>query len=138
MNQPTRLFRSYWKNCKIYIFCKFNQSELEWIKTTLKIGILEDSQHPWVASLVLEQFLLNLNSVRYRYQSKKCFWDFLNFKIHEAEPVDPDLLAAGVETLFCCWPKRLKKWVALKEFFLATNMLLTLIVQLKCIQIHDV
>ena len=36
---------------------------------------------------------------------------------HEPEPVDPDLLAAGVETLFCCWPKRLKRWVALRKVF---------------------
>ena len=36
---------------------------------------------------------------------------------HAPEPVDSDLLAAGVETLFCCWPKRLKRWVALKKVF---------------------
>ena len=36
---------------------------------------------------------------------------------HESDPVDPDLLAPGVETLFCCWPKKLKKWIAVKQMF---------------------
>ena len=33
------------------------------------------------------------------------------------QPVDPDLLASGVETLFCCWPKSVKKWISAKRLF---------------------
>ena len=29
-----------------------------------------------------------------------------NMKKKEIQPVDPDLLASGVEKLFCCWPKK--------------------------------
>ncbi len=28
---------------------------------------------------------------------------------YEIEPVDPDLLTAGVEKLFCCWPRPFKR-----------------------------
>ena len=33
------------------------------------------------------------------------------------KPVDPDLLASGVETLFCCWPRSFKKWISDKHYF---------------------
>ena len=33
------------------------------------------------------------------------------------EPVDPDLLAPGIETIFCCLPRKMKQWIALKKGF---------------------
>ena len=36
---------------------------------------------------------------------------------NRSEPVDPDLLASGVETLFCCWPKSIKNWIRKKRIF---------------------
>ena len=39
----------------------------------------------------------------------------LNYK--NIQPVDPDLLASGVESFFCCWPKRVKKFISKKKLF---------------------
>ena len=36
---------------------------------------------------------------------------------HNNQQVDPDLLASGVETLFCCWPRSFKKWISKKKIF---------------------
>ena len=36
---------------------------------------------------------------------------------HEMTPVHPNLLASGVENLFCCWPRKFKRWIAMKEMF---------------------
>ena len=35
----------------------------------------------------------------------------------DSPPVDPDLLASGLEKLFCCWPRKMKQWVANKHVF---------------------
>ena len=35
----------------------------------------------------------------------------------EMTPVHPNLLASGVENLFCCWPRQFKRWIAMKEMF---------------------
>lgn len=32
-------------------------------------------------------------------------------------PVDPDLLASGVESFFCCFPRRVKQWMAIRKVF---------------------
>ena len=39
------------------------------------------------------------------------------FYNENVQPVDPDLLTSGVETLFCCWPKSVKKWISAKRLF---------------------
>ena len=36
---------------------------------------------------------------------------------YKNQQVDPDLLASGVETLFCCWPRSFKKWISEKKMF---------------------
>ena len=33
------------------------------------------------------------------------------------KPVDPDLLAPGVETIFCCWPAPVKSWMTRNQIF---------------------
>ena len=34
---------------------------------------------------------------------------------HEPAPVNPELLASGIESLFCCWPRKIKEWIAVKQ-----------------------
>ena len=36
---------------------------------------------------------------------------------HEMTPVHPNLLASGVENVFCCWPRKFKHWIGTKEMF---------------------
>ena len=36
---------------------------------------------------------------------------------HDVTPVHPNLLASGIENLFCCLPRKFKEWVAMKEIF---------------------
>ena len=40
-----------------------------------------------------------------------------NWSGNPETPVDPDLLAPGVETVFCCWPKPVKSWMTRNKIF---------------------
>jgi hypothetical protein len=42
---------------------------------------------------------------------------------NEIQPVDPDLLASGVETLFCCWPRKMRQWIAVNNVFASSAKL---------------
>ena len=35
----------------------------------------------------------------------------------DVTPVHPNLLASGIESLFCCWPRKFKQWIAMREIF---------------------
>ena len=48
------------------------------------------------------------------------FLDTGNWSGNPDKPVDPDLLAPGVETIFCCWPSSCKTWMS-GNGIIATN-----------------
>lgn len=37
------------------------------------------------------------------------------------KPVHPDLIAPGVETLFCCWPFAVRSWLSKNRVFATTD-----------------